>query len=152
MPILIYKDFWCQELIRQTQPYYETWPVRSSSIIWPGDLWLTAGGRSHRRAVAALAVVIVLPDSLRGKRSVPLPKQPGVACSRVSCNVPGENHCHTVYRVSEHPTYLDKVYLFYGFLKHRSSILITKWIIATGIWNLVTFNIICHINSLNRLL
>lgn len=85
-----------------------------------------AGGRSHRRAVVALAVVIVLPDSLRGKRSVPLLKQPGVACSRVSCSAPGENHCHTVYRVSEHPTYLDKVYLLYGFLKHRSSILITK--------------------------
>ena len=40
---------------------------------------------SHQRATAVLAIVIVLFDNLREKRSVPLTTQSGIVCFKNSC-------------------------------------------------------------------
>ena len=64
VPILVYKNFWCQELTNQMQPYYVMRPLRCSSVLY---LWFRTG-LSHRRAVVVLAVVISFYLTIWGKR------------------------------------------------------------------------------------
>ena len=69
VPILVYKDFWYQELSNQMQTYV-TWPIRCNSVTWPMYLWVKAG-HSHQTDIVVLAVVIFFFDILRKRDHCP---------------------------------------------------------------------------------
>ena len=74
VPILVYKDFWYQELTNWTQPYHVTWLIKCIFIMWLVYLWFKMGHWQWIAIVVLLAIVTFLIVSLREKRSVPLTK------------------------------------------------------------------------------
>ena len=97
VPILVFKDFWYQEITNQTQLYYVMWPIRCNSITWPIYLGFKTWC-SHRKAIVPLAVVRFLSDNLREK-SVPLTKQSAIVCFKNSWGAPVKN-CWSVIKAS----------------------------------------------------